>query len=74
MAHELRAAGAREVGAQPYQVQGRSYRNVLGTFGSVDGPRLIIGAHYDVCGEQPGANDNGIGVAALLKLAHLLGQ
>ena len=74
VARGMRAAGAREVGEQPYQVQGRTYRNVLGTFGPADGPRLIIGAHYDVCGEQPGADDNGTGVAALLELARLLGQ
>ena len=74
MGRELRAAGARAVGEQPYVVQGRTYRNVLGTFGPADGPRLIIGAHYDVCGEQPGADDNGSGVAALLELARLLGQ
>ena len=71
---ELRVAGAREVSEQPYVVQGHTYRNVLGTFGPADGPRLVIGAHYDVCGEQPGADDNGTGVAALLELARLLGQ
>ena len=74
VADRLRAAGAREVGEQPYQVQGRTYRNVLGTFGPDAGPRLVIGAHYDVCGEQPGADDNGTGAAALLELARLLGQ
>ncbi len=74
LSRQLRAAGAHEVGEQPYVVQGRTYRNVLGSFGPADGPRLIIGAHYDVCGEQPGADDNGTGVAALLELARLLGQ
>ena len=74
LAHALRAAGAHEVNEQPYRVGGREYRNVLGSFGPADGPRLIIGAHYDVCGEQPGADDNGTGVAALLELARLLGQ
>ena len=74
VARALRAAGAREVGEQPYAVQGQTYRNVLGSFGPAGGPRLIIGAHYDVCGEQPGADDNGTGVAALLELARLLGQ
>ena len=72
--YRLRAAGAREVGEQPYAVRAQTYRNVLGSFGPVGGPRLIIGAHYDVCGSQPGADDNGTGVAALLELARLLGQ
>lgn len=70
----LRAAGAHTVGEQPYAVRGQTYRNVLGSFGPTSGPRLIIGAHYDVCGDQPGADDNGTGVAALLELARLLGQ
>lgn len=74
IAQRLRAAGATEVGEQPYAVRGQTYRNVLGSFGPKDGPRLIIGAHYDVCGDQPGADDNGTGVAALLELARLLGQ
>ncbi|WP_460612013.1 M28 family peptidase [Hymenobacter seoulensis] len=70
---QLLAAGAKP-SEQPYAVQGRTYRNVLGSFGPETGPRLIVGAHYDVCGEQPGADDNGTGVAALLELARLLGQ
>ena len=70
---ELAAVGARPT-EQPYEVQGRTYRNILGHFGPETGPRIVIGAHYDVCGEQPGADDNGSGVAALLELARLLGQ
>ncbi|WP_231576124.1 M28 family peptidase [Hymenobacter sp. DG25B] len=70
---ELAAAGARPT-EQPYEVNGRTYRNILSSFGPVEGPRLIIGAHYDVCGEQPGADDNGTGVAALLEVARLLGR
>ncbi|TYZ08045.1 M28 family peptidase [Hymenobacter lutimineralis] len=70
---ELTAAGARPA-EQTYTVQGRVYRNILGSFGPAEGPRLILGAHYDVFGEQPGADDNGSGVAALLEVARLLGQ
>lgn len=70
---QLAAAGAQPT-RQPYEVQGATYYNVVGRFGPATGPRLIIGAHYDVCGEQPGADDNGTGVAALLELARLLGQ
>ncbi|MEJ7661165.1 MAG: M28 family peptidase [Hymenobacter sp.] len=55
-------------------MNGQTYRNVLGSFGPAAGPRLVVGAHYDVCGDQPGADDNGTGVAALLELARLLGQ
>ncbi|GAA3948396.1 M28 family peptidase [Hymenobacter algoricola] len=70
---ELQTAGAR-LTEQPYVVQGNTYRNVIGSFGPQTGPRLITGVHYGVCGEQPGADDNGTGVAALLELARLLGQ
>ncbi|MBC8083118.1 MAG: M28 family peptidase [Hymenobacter sp.] len=69
----LQAAGARPA-EQPYEARGQTYRNLIGSFGPEAGPRLIIGAHYDVCGEQPGADDNGTGVAALLELARLLGR
>ncbi|MCC2545028.1 M28 family peptidase [Hymenobacter sp. BT175] len=70
--NELQAAGAR-LQEQPYEVQGKTYRNVIASFGPEAGERLVVGAHYDVCGEQPGADDNGTGVAALLELARLLG-
>ncbi|WBO85827.1 M28 family peptidase [Hymenobacter yonginensis] len=70
---QLQAAGAQPV-RQPYDVQGNTYYNVIGHFGPATGPRLVVGAHYDVCGEQPGADDNGTGVAALLELARLLGR
>ncbi|MBT2558342.1 M28 family peptidase [Hymenobacter sp. ISL-91] len=73
IAAELAAARGRP-GEQAYEVQGQTYRNVLASFGPETSARLIIGAHYDVCGEQPGADDNGTGVAALLELARLLGQ
>ncbi|UOQ68163.1 M28 family peptidase [Hymenobacter volaticus] len=70
---QMRTAGAR-TSEQTYEVQGKPYQNLIGSYGPEAGPRLIIGAHYDVCGEQPGADDNGSGVAALLELARLLGQ
>lgn len=73
LARHLRAAGGR-VARQPVQADGTTYQNVIASFGPETGPRLIIGAHYDVCGEQPGADDNGTGTAALLELARLLGQ
>jgi Zn-dependent M28 family amino/carboxypeptidase len=33
---------------------------------------LIVGAHYDVCGDQPGADDNASAVAGLLELARMV--
>ena len=73
IARQMRSAGARAVHEQTYQVNGQTYRNIIGSFGPVEGARLIVGAHYDVCGDQPGADDNGSGVAALLEYARLLG-
>lgn len=57
---------------QKYLVDGSEYKNVICSFGSPDAERIIVGAHYDVCGIQPGADDNASGVAGLLELARLL--
>ena len=60
------------VSDQPYEARGRTYRNVICSFGPEEAPRMIVGAHYDVCGPQPGADDNASGVAGLLELARML--
>jgi Zn-dependent M28 family amino/carboxypeptidase len=57
---------------QKYLVEGKEYKNVICSFGPKDGARIIVGAHYDVCEDQPGADDNASGVAGLLELARLL--
>lgn len=57
---------------QGFTVKGTRYYNVYCSFGPPNAPRMIIGAHYDVCGERPGADDNASGVAGLLELARLL--
>lgn len=51
-----------------------SFRNLVAHYGADEGPVLVIGAHYDVCGEQPGADDNASGVAGLIELARMLGR
>jgi len=51
-----------------------SYRNLVAHYGAEEGPVLVIGAHYDVCGEQPGADDNASGVAGLIELARMFGR
>jgi len=71
VADALRTAGA-AVSEQTYDVEGRTYRNVVARFGP-DTPELVVmGAHYDTAGEQPGADDNASGVAGLIELARLL--
>ena len=57
---------------QEFTVEGSTYKNVISSFGPAHAPRIIIGAHYDVCGPQEGADDNASGVTGLLELARLL--
>jgi hypothetical protein len=57
---------------QNYDVNGITYKNVVARMGKQNKKRLVIGAHYDVAGNQPGADDNASGVAGLLELARLL--
>ena len=57
---------------QDYRVNENGYKNIIASFGPQDGKRIIVGAHYDVCGEQDGADDNASGVAGVLELARLL--
>jgi hypothetical protein len=65
----------REVGLQPYaggsfelSYEGGALANLVGLLPGSD-PTLapiLIGAHYDTCGELPGADDNAAAVAAVL--------
>ena len=57
---------------QKYLVEGHEYRNIIASFGPPAAERLVVGAHSDVCGEQPGADDNASAVAGLLETARLL--
>jgi Peptidase family M28 len=67
----MKGAGAR-VTSQRYDVSGRPYRNVIASFGPLEGERVVVGAHYDTFGAQPGADDNASGVAGLVELSRLL--
>lgn len=57
---------------QTYTAKGRSYQNIIASFGPAQAERIIVGAHYDVCGNQEGADDNASGVAGIMELARLL--
>ena len=39
---------------QPYYVNGVEYKNVIGSIGVDKSERIIVGAHYDVAGDQEG--------------------
>ncbi|MEY3235958.1 MAG: hypothetical protein RI883_59 [Bacteroidota bacterium] len=57
---------------QEYKVNGLTYKNVICSFGTKNKARIIVGAHYDACGEQEGADDNASGVVGLLEIARQL--
>ncbi|OPX94654.1 MAG: Bacterial leucyl aminopeptidase precursor [Syntrophorhabdus sp. PtaB.Bin006] len=62
------------VNVQNFTVEGREYKNIICSFGKRDAERIIVGAHYDVHGNTPGADDNGSGIAGLLELGRLIGE
>jgi Zn-dependent M28 family amino/carboxypeptidase len=65
---------------QEFELNGLTYKNVICVFeptklnsiGEKNTQTIVIGAHYDVCGMQEGADDNASGVVGLLELARLL--
>jgi hypothetical protein len=59
---------------QTFTVDGREYKNVIGSIFSKKNERIIVGAHYDVCGEQQGADDNASGVTGILEMARILSK
>ncbi|MFL5731028.1 MAG: M28 family peptidase [Cytophagaceae bacterium] len=61
-----------QVEEQKYLVEGVEVKNIICSYGPEDAERIIVGAHYDVCEEQAGADDNASGVAGLLELARIL--
>jgi len=60
---------------QPCLVNGKIYKNVVCRFNADTAkPLIVVGAHYDVCGEQEGADDNASGVVGLLELARMFSK
>ncbi|MEZ4804388.1 MAG: M28 family peptidase [Bacteroidia bacterium] len=60
------------ISIQEYLVDGKTYKNIICSINIDKKERIVIGAHYDVCGDQDGADDNASGVAGMLELARLL--
>ena len=60
--------------AHPYDVQGKTVRNLEVILPGSDAalPAIVIGAHYDSWAATPGADDNASGVAVLLELSRAL--
>lgn len=59
---------------QKWMVRGKEFTNVIAVYNEGKARTLVVGAHYDVYGEQPGADDNASAVAGLFEIARLLGQ
>lgn len=59
---------------QKWTVSGNEYKNIIASFNQEKSKRLIVGAHYDVCGDQPGADDNASAVAGLLETARIIAE
>jgi len=64
------------IGATPEEqgwlAEGNEYKNITASYNATQKRRLIVGAHYDVAGNQPGADDNASAVAGLLETARLI--
>jgi len=60
------------ISIQEFKVISNLYKNVIASFNTNVEERIIIGAHYDVYGDCPGADDNASGVAGLLEIARLI--
>lgn len=60
------------VEVQKYTYLESEYKNLIVHFGPRIGSKIVVGAHYDVAGELPGADDNASGVAGLIELARQL--
>jgi Zn-dependent M28 family amino/carboxypeptidase len=57
---------------QSWLAEGALYKNIIATYNPGKKRRLIVGAHYDVAGDQPGADDNASAVAGLLETARMV--
>ena len=71
IADEMQSYGL-QIETQTWTAGGNEYTNVIGVYNAHKSRRLIVGAHYDVCGDQPGADDNASAVAGLLETARMV--
>lgn len=60
----------------PFQIESTSYINLAGVLPGKDrqlAPLMLV-AHYDTCGDQPGADDNAAAIAIWFAVLHSLKQ
>jgi len=68
---ELKSIGL-DVYEQEYNVGKCTYRNVVASFNTESPKRIVVGAHYDVCGNIEGADDNASAVVGVVETAKKL--
>lgn len=61
-----------ETSFQEYKIFGKTYKNVIGVMNPEKEKTLIIGGHYDVQGDKPGADDNATAVAGLVETSKMI--
>ncbi len=59
---------------QSYKVNDEAYRNVVCSLKTAHAEKVIVGAHYDVFEQSPGADDNASGVAGVIETARILAE
>jgi Zn-dependent M28 family amino/carboxypeptidase len=63
-----------ETSYQTYMIGDKEYKNVIATLNPHEQKRLVIGGHYDVCGDIQGADDNASAVAGVVESAKQLAK
>lgn len=71
LVNEFKAAGSIPE-EQRWIAEGSEYKNIIASYNPGKNARLVVGAHYDVAGDQPGADDNASAVAGLLETARMV--
>jgi len=57
---------------QSWEARGNKYQNIIASFQPEKTRRFVIGAHYDVYKDQPGADDNASSVAGLIEITRFI--
>ena len=57
---------------QEYEASGQTFKNIICRIETGSPKTVLLGAHYDVFGPGPGADDNASGIAGLIELARIL--
>lgn len=70
--NQFKEYGFEKISEQKYKAREKTYKNVIASVGPENTDLIVIGAHYDVCGDLPGADDNASGIAGLLECARII--